>query len=284
MNTGTLLIIIATIILAPIIGGLLAGIDRKVTAWLQGRFGPPIVQPFYDVMKLFGKTRMVVNTWQVFCAYIYLFSAILSLILLVIKSDLLLILFVMSIGAVFLVMGALAAQSPYSQIGSQRELLQMLAYEPLIILVFVGIYLVTGSFKVNSILNYGKPLLLSLPLLFIVLTLVLTIKLRKSPFDISTSHHAHQEIVKGILTEYAGPYLAIVEVAHWYEIILILGIVALFWATNWIGAAILLVLTYFFELIIDNVMARMTWRWMLKYVMTVGLILSVVNIIWLYLM
>ena len=71
--------------------------------------------------------------------------------------------------------------------------------------------------------------------MFIVLGYALTIKLRKSPFDISACHHAHQEVVRGVYTEYSGPYLALIEIAHWYEVILVLGFCALFWATSVTG-------------------------------------------------
>jgi ech hydrogenase subunit B len=52
------LIAIIAVIVAPFIGGLLAGIDRKVTARLQGRYGPPLLQPFYDFFKLLGKAKI----------------------------------------------------------------------------------------------------------------------------------------------------------------------------------------------------------------------------------
>lgn len=283
MNTYTVLAVIAAVFLSPVIGGLVAGIDRKVTARLQGRYGPPLLQPFYDVLKLFGKEKMIVNYWQIFCAYMYLAADILTVILLALQSDLLLIFFVLAVGGVFLVAGALAAQSPYSQIGAQRELIQMLTYEPLLILVFVGIYLETGSFKISEIIaNYHQPLLFSLPLLFVVMGYALIIKLKKSPFDIATSHHAHQEIVKGVLTEYSGPYLAIIEISHWYETIFLLGLCALFWHTSLVGVIILLVVTYFGEVLVDNITARLTWRWMLPHTWTGGLIMSFANYVWIY--
>ena len=47
--------ILLALIGAPLLGGLIAGIDRRLTARLQARTGPPILQPFYDVGKLFGK-------------------------------------------------------------------------------------------------------------------------------------------------------------------------------------------------------------------------------------
>jgi hypothetical protein len=59
--------------------------------------------------------------------------------------------------------------------------------EPLLVIVFVGIYFVTGSFKIDDILAYERPIFLLLPLLYLVLTFALTIKLRKSPFDISAA-------------------------------------------------------------------------------------------------
>jgi len=279
--TRTVILIACGLIAGPILGGLFSGMDRILTARMQSRIGPPLLQPFYDVAKLLFKESLVVNVWQVFCAYCYIAASSIALVLFFLQSDLLLILFVQAVGAVMLVVGALSSTSPYSHIGAHRELLQILSYEPLLVLVVVGFYLETGSFKLTSIYAWREPLLLKLPFLFIVLGYVLTIKLRKSPFDLSTCHHAHQEIVKGLLTDYSGPFLALTEIAHWFEIVLLLGFCTLFWATNWFGMAILIVATYFLEVLVDNTTSRMNWRWMLSYVWGVGLTLSLVNLIWL---
>ena len=281
-TVSNIIIAILAVILTPLLGGLIAGLDRKLTARLQGRYGPPILQPFYDVFKLLGKSKMMVNGTQVFCVWIYLISAVSSVLLFALRSDLLMIFFVLTIGSVFLAIGASSTPSPYSQIGAQRELIQMLTYEPLLIVVFVSIYFVTGSFKIDDILSYPRPIFLSLPLIYLVLGFALTIKLRKSPFDISTSHHGHQEIVKGVLTEYSGPHLALIEIAHWYEIMLVLGICGLFWSTSWIGLLLLLIVTYAAEVVVDNLVTRATWRWMLTYVWGVGISLSFFNIAFLY--
>lgn len=278
----TAILIACGLIAGPILGGLVSGMDRILTARMQSRIGPPLLQPFYDVAKLLFKEALVVNVWQVFCAYCYIAASSIALVLFFLQSDLLLILFVQAVGAVMLVVGALSSTSPYSHIGAHRELLQILSYEPLLVLVVVGFYLETGSFKLTSIYAWREPLLPKLPFLFIVLGYALTIKLRKSPFDLSTCHHAHQELVKGLLTDYSGPFLALTEIAHWFEIILLLGFCTLFWATHWFGMAILLVVTYFLEVLVDNITSRMNWRWMLSYVWGVGLTLSLVNLIWLH--
>jgi ech hydrogenase subunit B len=279
---NTYALILAGLVAAPLVGGLINGFDRILTARFQARVGPPVVQPFYDVVKLLGKEKMVVNVWQAFCAYGYLAATAISVVLFFLQSDLLLILFIQAVGAVFLVVGALSSASPYSQVGAHRELLQILSYEPLLVLVTVGIYLETGSFKIRQVYSWDEPLLLKLPFLFVVLGYALTIKLRKSPFDLSTSHHGHQELVKGLLTDYSGPFLALTEIGHWFEVVLILGLCSLFWATSWMGMITIVAATYFLEIMIDNVSARMTWRWMLGYVWAIGLTLSVVNLVWLY--
>ncbi|ADU63379.1 MAG: NADH-quinone oxidoreductase subunit H [Pseudodesulfovibrio sp.] len=278
----TLILVIIGLVAGPVLGGLIAGLDRRVTAWFQSRQGPPIMQAFYDVAKLLGKEKMVVNQWQILCAWVYMIAAAVSVALFFAQGDLLVIFFVQAVGAVFLVMGAMSAKSPYSQVGAQRELMQILAYEPVLILVFVGIYLVTGSFSISAVWELEQPLLAKMPLLYLALGFALTIKLRKSPFDFSTSHHGHQELVKGVLTEYSGPYLALIEIAHWYETVLVLGLCALFWSTNVVWMAVLLLGTYMLEILVDNTMARMTWRWMLKRVWLLGMGMSVVNLIWLY--
>lgn len=278
----TILTVIITIAAAPIIGGFLVGIDRILTARLQGRVGPPLLQPFYDFFKLLGKENIIVNRVQMFYVLSNLVLMVTSLVLFVLKQDLLMIIFVMAFGSMALILGGLSVQSPYSRIGSHREILQMMAYEPVLIFMVVGIYLKTKSFNVQSVLDMKEPLLMFMPLIFMAILLILTIKLRKSPFDFSTSHHGHQELVKGLFTEFAGPQLALIELAHWYELVLVLGFIVLFWATNIYVGIVIALASMIFEIIIDNITARLTWKWMLLAAWTVGIGLCLINIAYLY--
>lgn len=279
----TPLVILGTLIIAPLVGGLLMGIDRKLSARMQGRIGPPIVQPFYDLIKLFAKDALVSTKMQLVSVYLYLTSVVLSVVMLVLGQDLLVLLFVLALGSVSLILGAFSVRSPYSQLGAYRELLLLLSYEPLLALFVVGVYLATGSFMVRDIFRMEQPLLLTLPLFGVTQILVLAMKMNKSPFDISTSHHAHQEIVRGILTEFSGPYLGIIELTHWYELVLLLGMTALLWVNNlWIGVA-LAVGSYFIVILIDSLTARMTWRWTLRVGWGVGIPLAVINLMMVYL-
>ena len=74
-----IIIAIAYVVLAPLIGGFLEGIDRKLSARMQGRIGPSILQPFYDVHKLFNKQVIGVHGgYQSMMLYSYMVLMILS--------------------------------------------------------------------------------------------------------------------------------------------------------------------------------------------------------------
>jgi ech hydrogenase subunit B len=277
---GRILFTAFGLLATPFLGGFLVGLDRILTARLQSRLGPPLLQPFYDLGKLWGKARTLVNPWQAFGVHGYLAAVSIALTLFGLQSDLLLILFVQAVGSLFLVIGAFSSGSPYSQVGAHRELLQILAYEPLLLLVPAGIYLETHSFKIVDLYQWGQPLIFRLPLLFLVLPLVLTIKLRKSPFDFSASHQTHQELVRGILTDYSGPYLCLIEVAHYFEIVLVLGICTLFWSPGWPGKITLAAAVFIFQILIDTASARMNWRWLWAGAWGIGFPLCLINLAW----
>ncbi|MBR5479134.1 MAG: NADH-quinone oxidoreductase subunit H [Clostridia bacterium] len=256
------------LIVAPFAGGLLAGIDRKITARMQGRQGPPILQPFYDVAKLFTKQNAVVNASQNVFIFFYLFFNVFTGFLFFSGQDVLLVTFALTLSGIFLVLCAYTVNSPFSSMGASRELAQIMSYEPAVMLSAVGFYMVKDSFSVAEIVGGNLPNVIYLPGVFAVFLYILTIKLRKSPFDISTSHHAHQEIVKGVTTEISGPSLGIIEITHWYETILIWGFVYLFFGFDSVWSlpifAVAFVIIFLMEILIDNSSARVKWQGMFK--------------------
>ena len=282
MSTGWLIgSAVIAVVVAPLIGGLLRGIDRKLTAHMQGRIGPPIIQPFYDVIKLLGKKPMVAGGAQLVFAYAFLALIITAVVFFALRQDLLVVLFILFFGSLCLPIGALSVKSPYSQFGGHRELLQFLAYEPILLLAAIPIALKAGGFPIANIFEYGQPLLPNLWITFIALLIVLAIVMRKSPFDISGSEHAHQELVRGVITEYSGPYLALIEIGHWYEMVLLLSILGLFWVVGslWWLSIIIALGSWFIMLIVDNVNARLTWSWMVKFAWGAGITLVALNIL-----
>ncbi len=275
---------IAYILLAPFVGGFLEGVDRKISARMQRRVGPPVLQPFYDVRKLLNKQTISVMTAQTFLLLTYMVMMILTGTMFYYGTDILMCFFVMSTGAIFLYFAAVVTSSPYSSIGAQRELIQMMAYEPAVLLSCVGFYLAAGTFQVSEIagsehLSY----FLQLPGFFVAFVFILTIKMRKSPFDISTSHHAHQELIKGLTTEMGSKNLAIFQITEWYENVFLMGVIGLFFINanvySIIAAVVAILLVYFLEILIDNTSARMKWDDMLKLSWVVTLFSAGVNLI-----
>ena len=280
----SLLIVVIYLVLAPLFGGLLAGVDRRISARMQARFGPPILQPFFDIAKLFEKETLVVRRSQNFYILFFLLFVIFTGALFFSGSDLLLVIFALTLAGIFFALGGFKASSPYSFIGAERELLQMMSYEPAVLFAAIGMYMVTKSFQVKEIAAYHELLYPYLPGLLISFIFILPLKFRKSPFDLSTSHHGHQELVKGITTEFSGRALAMIEVAHWYENVLILGFVYLFFAHQPLLAVAATLLIYFFTILVDNTFARVKWQMALASSWIMALIFGLGNIFVLFFM
>lgn len=273
---------VLALLLAPTLGTLLCGVDRKLTARMQGRVGPSFWQPVYDLFKLFGKQPMMIHRIQIMYAILHLFFLLLVVVLLVLGQDLLMILFCQAFSALCLVIAAMSVRSPYSWIGSQRKILQMLAYEPTLVLLILAVYLRTDSFMGCKVLESGTPLIYSMPLLFVSLLCVICIEFEKSPFDVASSHHAHQEIVKGTMLEFSGPFLGLIELAHAYEMAIFFGLMVAFWHTSLIMGIVLAFFGFLMVLVADNVCARLTSFWMVRFMWTIPLTLSLANLVWLW--
>ena len=275
--------VLAYPIFAPFVGALLDGIDRIISARMQRRKGPSILQPFYDLGKLFSKEMIAVNNVQLLLNLSYLVILMIAGSMLFAGADLLMVLFILSTADMFLIMAASSDSSPYANMGASREMLQMMAYEPLTLLVAVGFYLTTGSFQVSDFITREYSAVIWMPGLLFGFMFTTAIKFRKSPFDLSTSHHAHQEMVKGITTEMSGTTLAIMNIAEYYEMILLLGIFFLFFVNStwwsWIVAFVICAVIFFMETLWDNVSARVKWKTLLYSCWVVTLVAGGVNIL-----
>lgn len=270
------------LLLAPLVGGLLSGIDRKISARMQRRAGPPVLQPFYDFLKLWDKQPIAVNKAEGFYVFGFLLFVMLTGTIFFARGDILLAVFTLTMASVCLIIAAYAVDSPYSQIGAERELVQTMAYEPMLLLVALGFYLSGGSFRIAEIAAGPHMNILSMPGIFVGLCFILLIKFRKSPFDISMSHEAHQELIGGLKTEISGRTLAVVELAHWYENVFLLGLVLLFFVTDelWtlIPGLIVCEIVFFGEILADNCCARMKWEKMLASTWLLTLLAGFINV------
>ena len=248
----SLMVIIGTIGLAGfgiIFGLLFKGVDRKLSAHMQGRIGPPIRQPFRDVVKLFTKENIVPDNaipWIFNLApFIGLIATISILLYLPIggfdplvsgKGDLILLLYLLIIPSLALAIGGFASGSPYATVGAQREMATMIAYEfPLAIIIIsfawkinAQIALVTDiSFEQNAFaieklasvpIGLGSEITTSIwgvvgPLGLIGLIILLFVLIIVTPAELSKipfdAPEAETEIAGGLLTEYSGRNLGL---------------------------------------------------------------------------
>jgi len=262
-------------VIGPIGGGLLSGLDRLVSARMQGRQGPPIRQAFFDLSKLFQKRAGIVNHFQSILVVGHMVFVVFTGILIYTGNDFLLSLFTLTLGEMFFCMAAASASGPYSGMGSQRELVQLMCTEPMRLIMAIGFYLSTtldagtsGSFMVRALIHADVPAIVRMPGIFIGFLTILIVELRKSPFDVSTSHHAHQEMVKGITTDLSGNIMGITEMTEWYEEALMFTIVGLFFIdrhpVSILWAVLAALAVFFLENLIDNVFPRVKWETMFK--------------------
>jgi len=250
--------IIGTIGLAifGIIFGLLyKGIDRKLSAHMQGRIGPPIRQPFRDIAKLFTKENIIPENaipWVFNLAPLVGLIATISILLYIPiggfqpllsnMGDLILILYLLIIPSLAMVIGGFASGSPYATVGAQREMATMIAYEfPLAIIIIsiawkLSIDGVSNVFALSSIASSpiwssaGPIGFIGFIVLLIALIIVTPAELSKIPFD---SPEAETEIAGGLLLEYSGRNLAMFYLTDGVKTVVMASIiVALFFPYN----------------------------------------------------
>lgn len=281
MTWLSVLLAVLFVVAAPVLGCLISGADRIISARMQGRRGPQLLQPYYDVRKLLEKDLAASDPVQLLLLGLGLLSVVAAGVTFFAGGSFLLCVFLVTLSSLLFVLASSAVPSPMAQVGVQREMLQVMCYEPMVLLVAVGVYLASGSFDVSALAGCTLPMVVWQPLVFCGLVFVLTIKLHKSPFDVASSHHAHQEIISGASMEMSGPTLAVVEVTHWYETVLFLGWVGMFFLNDSPLSALLAIVAvavvYLLEIWVDNTFARVKWQVMLKGSWACALVAGIVN-------
>lgn len=209
--------IVLVLALAPFFEGIL----RKVTAKVQSRQGPPIWQPYYDLLKLLGKEDIESGespAMQRFASWLSL-AAILTLAILVPMgttpplsgaADAYLLISLLTLCGVSTMLAGLAAGSTYSLVGMSREMMSLMTLEPLLaVAVFVSM-VHTRSMRLDAVLNGSAYVQAGLPLAGILMLGVAIFAFQaligRLPFDIA---EAETELMEGSMVEYSGPKLAL---------------------------------------------------------------------------
>ncbi len=218
-------------VLTTVAGLIASWIFRKVSALVQYRVGPPVMQPFYDVVKLLGKEQTIPEQANRFVFSLAPLVALSSVILLsamlwkialekdgYFAGDVIVVLYLLVMPSLALILGASASASPHASIGSAREMKLLISYElPLLLAFAIVLVKATGKIEQTELLSLAalselKPIMsISGFLAFLASILCVQAKLGLTPFDVA---EAETELAGGVIIEYSGPLLAIWKLAH----------------------------------------------------------------------
>lgn len=240
---------------AVVISLLLMGIDRKIYARLQRRVGPPIYQPFIDVIKLLQKEILVPRSANFIVFRLAPLLGFIGMLVAVViipisgvysgidkSADLLVLLYLLSTPALAIMIGASASGSPYSAIGLSREMMVTIAYEIPLLIVLLTIAMKTGmaggnfaDFSLSHIVSFQQQngsMIFDITMLPALLAYLCCIPgtIGTVPFDMP---EAETEITEGPTLEYSGSGLAMLNLTGGLKVVVISALaVALFFPST----------------------------------------------------
>lgn len=206
-------------------------VERKTIAQMQQRIGPPLLQPFYDFVKLLGKESrgystidsLLMKAWPALSVAVLLAALALLPVFPAdggFSGDLILLITLLELPSMFYILAGFTSRSIYGKVGSMREASLSLSSNLLFLVAVMMIAVSSHTFHLSELANPTASPARWLGLLAIILCI--PAKLRLNPFSTSS---AEQEIYAGPLTEYGGGDLALWELAHGLEWLALSGLV-----------------------------------------------------------
>lgn len=213
---------IAFLLLIPAMSLLFEGIKRKLIARFQNRIGPPIVQPFYDIVKLWSKKESSSIGYKnpIFrVAPLFFFVAVWALFLFVpfavihFEFDFIFLIYLTVFNSALFTLVAIVSNSPFSTVGAMRECVLMVIYEIMFAVAILSFFVYSGA---TSFAGYTESFaFIHLPIATFCLFCVALIELKITPFD---TIEASSEIYTGPLTEFSGKELALLHLGEWMKL------------------------------------------------------------------
>jgi NADH-quinone oxidoreductase subunit H len=220
------------LLFASVTGAFLSWFDRKITARVQFRQGPPVFQPFYDFFKLLLVKETILpkhgSPLIFLLAPVFgVFGAVMAGVFILLpllnistgfRGDLLVIFYLLTIPSFSYIIGALASGNPLAAVGGSREMKLILSYELTFLLVISGVIMKCGQqfdlYSIIKIQQAGHPFIGSISgvLLFIAAIFCVQAKLALVPFDMP---EAEAEITEGIFIEYSGAAYAMIKLTKY---------------------------------------------------------------------
>lgn len=296
------------LLFSGVIGGFISWLDRKITARVQFRSGPPLLQPLYDFIKLLNKETILPQhgsrTTFVLAPVLAVFGAAISAVFILLpllglevgfSGDLLVIIYLLNIPPLAYMMGALASGNPLASVGASREMKLILSYEVPFLLVIVSVIIKAGmTISFAEIIAYqtangafiGS---LSGIIGFVVILLCVQAKMGLVPFDMA---EGEGEICDGIAIEFSGSTLAMVKLTKYIIFFILPAFLAglLFAGLNFNGINILWSILKIFVIVLLITLIRNTnprvrikqamkffWLWM-NLLAVISIVLAILGL------
>lgn len=222
---------------------LLVGLMRRIRARLEGRAGPPLVQPWRDIRKLLGKERIVPASasWVFSTAPLVLVAtaALVAGIMPVLTTgsalddvgDLIAVVYLLLLGTVFLALAGLDPGTAFGGMGASREMTIAALAEPTVLVGIFALSVRAGSSNLSAIVTstLAHPRAVASPgsvLAFAALAVVTLAETGRLPVDNPSTHLELTMVHEAMILEYSGPDLALVELAADMRLVIFLGLLA----------------------------------------------------------
>jgi NADH-quinone oxidoreductase subunit H len=278
------------LVAASVIGMFAHWFDRKITARVQWRVGPPLFQPVYDFVKLLAKEVVIpegASRSLFISAPMFGLAAVTVVAALLIRTvilpgetfigDLIVIIYLLTVPSQAVILGAFASANPLASLGGSREMKLILSYElPFILAILVPVIKSGTTIKMGEIIQYqgaqGAVIgSVSGVIAFVIALLCMQAKLAKVPFD---APEAETEIMAGAYIEYSGALLGLFKLTQWMMMfavpffLMMLFIGAVNWQQSWLNlvwAALIYIGILLFITLVRNTNPRLRIDQIMKF-------------------
>jgi formate hydrogenlyase subunit 4 len=209
---------------------LFMGLIKIVKAHMQGRRGPPLLQIYFNLFKLFKKERVVsinssfITLISPYINIIFIFAASLYVPLVFIPAanfgfgNVILFLYLMIMAKFFMALGGLDAGSSFGGMGSSREMTISAIFEPVVIIVVSALVFVLNTFNIHQMFTttLGSSVLTNATLFLTAaaLFIILITETSRVPVDNPETHLELTMVHEAMILESSGPNLALMELSH----------------------------------------------------------------------
>ncbi len=249
---GDLILQGAQMLLVLALAPFLTGLTRKAKARLLRRQGPPLLQPYRDIIRLLRKDVVLAGnaSWLFRAAPYLIFAATwvaASLVptfrdglLFSWSADLIAIIALLGSARFFLALAGLDAGTSFGGIGSSREVMIASIAEPAMLMIVFALALIAGSTQLSTMSAFmASPdvgLRVSLGLALVALIVVAIAENARVPVDNPATHLELTMVHEAMVLEYSGRHLALIELSASLKLLLYISLIACLFAPWGIGS------------------------------------------------